>query len=87
MKLSYGLNNTTYRLAAGLVTKSIDNVLKYSQSVRAGTVWVNCFLRVTCQTTFGEFKTSGFGRESGEEGLREYCEIKTVTIKNPNKNS
>lgn len=42
-------NNTTYGLAAGILTKSLDNALVFSNAVEAGSVWVNCFLAVTPQ--------------------------------------
>lgn len=32
------------------------------------------------QTPFGGFKQSGYGRESGAEGLKEYLQPKTIHI-------
>lgn len=32
-------NNTTYGLAAGLITKDVDTALVVSQALEAGTVW------------------------------------------------
>lgn len=80
-------NNTEYGLAAGILTKDIDKAILYSQAVRAGTIWVNCFFAGSVQVPFGGFKMSGQGREFGTDALHEYCEIKTVTIKIPQKNS
>jgi len=76
-------NDTAYGLAAGVVTKSVDNAIKISNGLRAGTVWVNCYNVITPNGTFGGFKNSGVGRELGEYGLRNYSEIKTVYIKRP----
>lgn len=73
-------NATEYGLAAGILTNDINQALKYADSVRAGSIWVNGFMTMSCNTPFGGFKQSGIGREMGEEGLHEYCEIKTVTI-------
>lgn len=42
-------NKTTYGLAAGILTKNLENALVFSHAVEAGSVWVNCFLAVTCQ--------------------------------------
>jgi aldehyde dehydrogenase (NAD+) len=36
-------NNSQYGLAAAVVTKSVDNAIKISNGIRAGTVWVNCY--------------------------------------------
>ena len=49
-------------------------------SVRAGTVWVNCYDVFDAAAPFGGFKMSGIGRELGEEGLEAYTETKTVTV-------
>uniref|UniRef100_A0A914WPX4 Aldehyde dehydrogenase domain-containing protein n=1 Tax=Plectus sambesii TaxID=2011161 RepID=A0A914WPX4_9BILA len=80
-------NDTAYGLAAAVHTKDINKALTLANSLRAGTVWVNCYHVVTSQAPFGGYKESGTGREHGEEGIHEYCEIKTVTIKVPHKNS
>lgn len=76
-------NNSNYGLAAGVVTRSIDNALKISNALRAGTVWVNCYDAFDSTTPFGGYKDSGLGRECGEAGLRNYLETKTVVIKRP----
>jgi acyl-CoA reductase-like NAD-dependent aldehyde dehydrogenase len=80
-------NATSYGLAAAVFTKDIDKAFTIANSVRAGTVWVNCYDILPCQAPFGGFKMSGTGRELGEYGLQQYSEIKTVTIKLPQKNS
>lgn len=80
-------NRTSYGLAAGVFTKDIDKALTIAQKVQGGSLWVNCYDFVTPQTPFGGFKQSGQGRELGEYGLHEYAEIKTVTIRIPQKNS
>ena len=58
-----------------------------SNSLRAGTVWVNCYDVVEAKVPFGGYKQSGVGRELGEYGLEAYTEVKTVTIALPEKNS
>ncbi|TMW59961.1 hypothetical protein Poli38472_000003 [Pythium oligandrum] len=76
-------NNSHYGLGAGVVTRSIDNALKISNALRAGTVYVNSYDVFDANTPFGGFKDSGIGRENGEHGLRNYLENKTVIIKRP----
>ncbi|XP_031574994.1 retinal dehydrogenase 1-like [Actinia tenebrosa] len=80
-------NNTAYGLAAAVFTKDIDKAMTITSSLRAGTVWVNCYESGAPQAPFGGFKMSGFGREYGEDALLPYCESKTVTIKVPKKDS
>ena len=49
-------NANMYGLVCGLVTKSIDKALYISNSLRSGTVWVNCFGAGCPQAPFGGFK-------------------------------
>ncbi|XP_056375178.1 aldehyde dehydrogenase X, mitochondrial [Hyla sarda] len=80
-------NDSKYGLAAGIFTKDIDKAMHLTQALQAGTVWVNTYNTLGCQTPFGGYKESGNGRELGEDGLRAYTEVKCVTIKIPQKNS
>jgi acyl-CoA reductase-like NAD-dependent aldehyde dehydrogenase len=73
-------NATTYGLAAGIITNDINKALKFMQSAQAGSVWVNCYDIPVNQGSFGGYKESGQGRELGEASLKEYLEIKTITI-------
>lgn len=74
-------NNTCYGLAAAVWTKDIQKAHRMAASVRAGTVWVNCYDVFDAAAPFGGFKMSGIGRELGEAGLHNYTELKTVTVK------
>ncbi|XP_006823202.1 aldehyde dehydrogenase, cytosolic 2-like, partial [Saccoglossus kowalevskii] len=80
-------NNTSYGLAAGVFTNDIDKALTISNALQAGSVWINCWGAIRPNAPFGGFKMSGNGREYGEYGLNAFTEIKTVTVKLPNKNS
>uniref|UniRef100_A0A4W4GNY8 Aldehyde dehydrogenase domain-containing protein n=1 Tax=Electrophorus electricus TaxID=8005 RepID=A0A4W4GNY8_ELEEL len=79
-------NNTEYGLTAAVFTSDISKAMAVSTAVQAGTVWINCFNALSCQCPFGGFKMSGNGRELGEYSLREYTEVKTITVKMPGKN-
>src|SRR2546427_219957 len=70
-----------YGLAAAVWTQDITKAHAIADSVRAGTVWVNCYDVFDAAAPFGGFKQSGIGRELGEYGLANYTEVKTVTIK------
>ncbi|XP_069749039.1 retinal dehydrogenase 2-like isoform X2 [Narcine bancroftii] len=80
-------NNTHYGLVAAVFTKDINKAFTVASALQAGTVWLNCYNALNVQSPFGGFKMSGNGREMGEYGLQEYTEIKTITIKIPQKNS
>ncbi len=74
-------NATIYGLAAAVWTRDISKAMAIANNVRAGTIWVNCYDALHPAAPFGGFKQSGIGRELGEYGLKEYTEVKTVTIK------
>ncbi|XP_072039302.1 aldehyde dehydrogenase 1A1-like [Amphiura filiformis] len=80
-------NKTSYGLAAAVFTKDIDKAITIANTIQAGYIWVNCYQAVSLQAPFGGYKQSGIGREGGEDGIAEYCEIKTVIVKIPVKNS
>lgn len=74
-------NETTFGLAAAVWTNDVNKAHKVAHSLRAGTVWVNCYDVFDAAAPFGGFKMSGVGRELGEAGLANYTELKTVTMK------
>jgi aldehyde dehydrogenase (NAD+) len=73
-------NRTFYGLAAAVWTRDIKKAFKLSNSLRAGTVWVNCYDVFDAAAPFGGFKMSGIGRELGEYALQNYTEVKTVYV-------
>lgn len=73
-------NSTYYGLAAAVWTRDVAKAHKFAASVKAGTVWVNCYDVFDAAAPFGGFKMSGIGRELGEVALANYTELKTVTM-------
>ena len=69
-------NNTRYGLAASLWTENINLALDIAPQLQAGTVWINCTNVFDAASGFGGYRESGFGREGGREGLREYVKWK-----------
>ncbi|KAH3830263.1 aldehyde dehydrogenase, mitochondrial-like [Dreissena polymorpha] len=80
-------NLNKYGLAAGVVTNDVSRAINVANSLRAGTVWVNCYDVFDSCSPFGGYKMSGNGRELGEYGMEAYTEVKSVIIKVPTKNS
>jgi len=71
-------NNTRYGLAASLWTENINLALDVAPKLQAGTVWINCTNVFDAASGFGGYRESGFGREGGREGLREYVKWNPV---------
>lgn len=74
-------NSSQFGLGAGIVGKNMQDIFKLVKSLRAGSVYVNCYDIFQQSTPFGGFKDSGIGRELGEAGLKAYLETKTVVFK------
>jgi aldehyde dehydrogenase (NAD+) len=73
-------NDVVYGLAAGVWTQSIRRALLMAERLKAGTVWVNTYRAVSYMSPFGGYKRSGLGRESGQEMIKEYLQVKSVWI-------
>ena len=73
-------NATDYGLGSGLWTNNLQRAHKFSDGIKAGMVWVNCYKRVHPGSPFGGVGESGYGRDMGVECLQEYTSPKAVWI-------
>ena len=73
-------NDTTFGLAAGIWTRDVGRAHRMARAVRAGTVWINNYRKVSYVAPFGGFGDSGIGRENGRESINEFTEVKTVWV-------
>jgi aldehyde dehydrogenase (NAD+) len=73
-------NDVVYGLAAGVWTQNIRRALTMAERLQAGTVWINTYRAVSYLSPFGGYKRSGLGRESGQEMIKEYLQVKSVWI-------
>jgi len=65
-------------LAAYVFTRDLNTALVMSERLEFGMVAINDWMPVTAEAPFGGVKGSGFGRETGMEGLHEYLDMKSV---------
>jgi betaine-aldehyde dehydrogenase/5-carboxymethyl-2-hydroxymuconic-semialdehyde dehydrogenase len=74
-------NSTPYGLSAIVYTSSEERAERLGSRLRAGTIWVNCFLVRDLTAPFGGAGISGIGREGGDYALDFYSDLKTLQIK------
>jgi (Z)-2-((N-methylformamido)methylene)-5-hydroxybutyrolactone dehydrogenase len=73
-------NDVVYGLAAGVWTQNMRRALTMAEKLQAGTVWINTYRAVSYLSPFGGYKRSGLGRESGQEMIKDYLQVKSVWI-------
>ncbi len=73
-------NGTQFGLVAAVFSRDIDRVMRVSRQIKAGTVFVNNYVRVAVGSGFGGIGHSGFGREHAQETLAEYGYHKNVRL-------
>jgi len=74
-------NDTEYGLGASVWSADTDKAFEIAQKIQAGTVWVNEAQHLSPLVGFAGHKQSGVGVENGLEGLLEYTNTQTITVK------
>ncbi|GAA5968104.1 hypothetical protein JCM3765_005851 [Sporobolomyces pararoseus] len=77
-------NDHDYGLAASIFSKNISRAHNMSKHIDAGMVHINgATIHDAASMPHGGWKSSGFGRFNGLEGIREFTQLKVTTINEP----
>ncbi|MGF6755754.1 aldehyde dehydrogenase [Paraburkholderia sp. GAS334] len=75
-------NDSDYGLAAAVWTSNLTTAHEVARSLRAGTVWVNCYDEGgDMNFPFGGYKQSGNGRDKSLHALEKYTELKSTLVR------
>ena len=69
-------NNQVAGLASYVCTNSIELANKTSEALETGMVAINTPFISNAETPFGDIKQSGYGREGGSMGIKDYLNVK-----------
>ncbi|TYC67998.1 NAD-dependent succinate-semialdehyde dehydrogenase [Stappia sp. BW2] len=74
-------NSSRYGLGGGIFSKDTERARKLAaEHFDTGMVFINTFNVAYPTMPFGGVKTSGYGREHGPEGLKEFVNVKSIRI-------
>lgn len=74
-------NSSRFGLGSSIFTSDPDEIEKAIAELEAGVTFVNAVVASDPQLPFGGIKSSGYGRELGVEGIREFVNTKTILIR------
>lgn len=73
-------NDSPYGLGATIWTMDLDKAKSMAGQLESGSIYINGAMKSDVRLPFGGIKKSGFGRELGSYGIREFVNVKTVVI-------
>ena len=71
-------NDTSFGLGASIWSNQVDMAFEVANRLQCGQVFINEMVKSQPSHPFGGVKKSGYGRELGAYGLKEFCNVKAL---------
>ena len=73
-------NASQFGLGSSVWTRDLGRAREAAERIEAGYTWINSRTKVYDELPFGGWKSSGYGKEHGEEAFDYYTETKSVVV-------
>jgi succinate-semialdehyde dehydrogenase/glutarate-semialdehyde dehydrogenase len=73
-------NDSPFGLGSSVWTRDLHRARQAAERIEAGYTWINSRTKVYDELPFGGWKSSGYGKEHGQEALDFYTESKSVVL-------
>jgi succinate-semialdehyde dehydrogenase/glutarate-semialdehyde dehydrogenase len=73
-------NASQFGLGSSVWTRDLGRAKEAAERIEAGYTWINTRTKVYDELPFGGWKSSGYGKEHGEEAFDYYTETKSVVV-------
>ncbi len=73
-------NHSDFGLGSAIFTRDVAKARRMAERIEAGLVFVNGMVASDARLPFGGVKKSGYGRELGEHGIKEFVNVQTVWV-------
>jgi succinate-semialdehyde dehydrogenase/glutarate-semialdehyde dehydrogenase len=74
-------NASQFGLGSSVWTRDLARARTAAERIEAGYTWINSRTKVYDELPFGGWKSSGYGKEHGEEAFDYYTETKSVVVR------
>jgi len=73
-------NSSRYGLGSSVWTRDLERGEKVARQIESGSVFINALMKSDARMPFGGVKKSGYGRELSEYGIKEFVNVKSISI-------
>jgi succinate-semialdehyde dehydrogenase/glutarate-semialdehyde dehydrogenase len=73
-------NNTEFGLGAVICSTNVDRAEQIATQIESGMVFINEVVKSDSRLPSGGIKSSGYGRECGDYGIKEFANARTIWV-------